>query len=123
MLVLPTSLIEWARLLLVAILVGALCFSLGQCDGHRSADRKHVAALAEANREAMERDRAARDEAADRRLKDERVISEQEKGLRDAIADTDDEAPDAVRVRLGCERLRRAGGDPASLPAICRHGG
>jgi len=120
---LPANLAEYARILVVALAVGLLCFNLGNCAGKRQARSEAAAARAEANVEAMKTDSGAKEQAAIERIKDATTVSENEKGLIDAIEDTPDTAPDAVRVKLGCERLRAAGANPAALPAVCRPGG
>lgn len=116
---LPASLTEWVRVILVAFLVAAVSYPLGQCDGRRTERARWDAALQKANADFL-REKARADElAANQRLTDTIAVNELEKGLRDAIADTPDGAPDAVRIRLGCERLRRAGQNTSHIPA-CR---
>jgi hypothetical protein len=60
---------------------------------------------------------AAHEKAADERLVDDRAVATQEKEMHDAIHSVPDSAPDAARVRLGCDRLRRAGKDLSRIPA------
>jgi hypothetical protein len=109
----------------LGIIIGALLiFPLAQCKGEKIGQQRAALALERANRQFLEQKARADALAADRRLTDTIAVSNMEKGLRDAIATTPDTAPDAVRIRLGCERLRRAPGtNPASLPAICRSSG
>ncbi len=76
-------------------------------------------ALEQANRRFLEQKARADQLAADQRLADTVAVNRQEQELLDAIDDTPDSAPDAVRVRLGCERLRQAGRDPSRI-AACR---
>lgn len=116
---LPKGIGEWVRLAATALLVGLLTFNLGQCEGRRSERARADAARAEANVEAMKTNQVATDAAAAERVEDATEVAAQEERLIDAIEDTPDEAPDAVRVRLGCERLRQQGTDTAAIPA-CR---
>jgi len=55
--------------------------------------------------------------AAEERQADTAAVEQAEEDLIDAIAKVPDTQPDAVRVRLGCERLRRAGRLDAALTA------
>lgn len=117
---LPTGgLAEYARLAFVALVAGLLCLNLGQCQGRNAERARQNAARAEANVEAMTRDQGARDRAAEQRVRDATEVTANEERLIDAIEDTPDTAPDPTRVRLGCERLRAAGTDTASI-AACR---
>ena len=76
-------------------------------------------ALAKANQRFLQQKARADELAASQRLTDTIAVNRQEQELRDAIADTPDSAPDATRIRLGCERLRRAGRDTSRI-AACR---
>lgn len=116
---LPTGLKEWARIIIVVLLVAAITYPLGRCDGKRAERARNDAARAEANVQAMKTNAAATDRAANERVADAAVVSANEERLIDAIEDTPDTAPDAVRVRLGCERLRAAGTDTTAI-AACR---
>lgn len=107
------------KILLIAAAVLPMVFLLGQCDGRKSERARQAAARAEANVEALKVDQGARDAAAERRVIDATQVNQNEERLIDAIESTPDEAPDAVRVRLGCERLRTAGEDTAAI-AACR---
>lgn len=81
-------------------------------------DRAELA-LAQANQRFLEQKARADQLAADQRLADTVAVNRQEQELLNAIADTPDSAPDATRVQLGCERLRRAGRDTSGI-AACR---
>jgi hypothetical protein len=116
---LPTSLLEWGRIVVVAAFVALLAFFLGQCSGKSVERSRAAAARAEANVEAMATNAKATEAAAEQRVEDATEVAAQEEVLIDAIQSTPDTAPDAVRVRLGCERLRAQGTDPAAFPA-CR---
>jgi apolipoprotein N-acyltransferase len=65
----------------------------------------------------VQKNAAAAEQAADERLADQAAVTQQEKETHDAIHSVPDSAPDAARVRLGCERLRRAGKDIGRLAA------
>lgn len=119
MIAVPAVVLPWWRGLVGAAIAAPLCFLVGQCDGKRSERAVAAAARAEANVEAVKRDQGATDKAADERVADAAAVTANEKGLVNAIATTPDTAPDAVRVRLGCERLRQQGTDIAAIPA-CR---
>lgn len=72
--------------------------------------------------EAMHR-AATADEAYLKDLaEDAREQAKTEKELHNAISQTPDSSPDAVRVRLGCQRLWRQGTDISTIPA-CRGAG
>ncbi len=116
---LPKGLIEWGRLVLAFVLGAALTAPLGYCEGKKAARAQADAARAEANVEAMKTNAAATDRAAEERVADAVTVTKQEEELIDAIQSTPDSAPDAVRVALGCQRLRAQGADPATLPAAC----
>jgi len=68
-------------------------------------------------------DTALKETAAVERQGDMAAVADMEKDLSNAIKDTPDAPPSDVRVRLGCERLRRAGYLDADLPVQCRSGG
>lgn len=80
-------------------------------------------ALAEAEMKLLRTDAGLKEIAAEERQADTAAVAQVEKELIDAIQEVPDEQPDAVRVRLGCERLRRAGRLDADLPAVCGLGG
>lgn len=103
----------------VVLALAGLSYCQGRSDGAANWQLK----LEKANRDFLEQKARADALAADQRLTDTIAVSDLEKGLRDAIADTPDTAPDATRIRLGCERLRRAGQDTSRIPACGRSGG
>lgn len=109
---------NWRAILLIlagSVLLIAAAYIKGRSDG-----RAVVQAQLDRANAAFERERGRANElAAERRLQDTLSINRNEQELRDAIASTPDSAPDAVRVRLACERLRRSGQDTARIPA-CR---
>jgi hypothetical protein len=109
----------WWKLAVAFIAVASLSFLLGQCDGRKSERARSDAARAEANVQAMKTNQVATEKAAEQRVKDATTVAAQEEELIDAIQTVPDTAPDAVRVRLGCERLRKQGTNTADIPA-CR---
>lgn len=112
----------WWKTVLGLIIGAALCWPLAHCEGRKDGRAETRAAFQKAAFDAALRNAAAHQAGADRQRDDQRAIDEREKGLRDAIRDLPDESPDAIRVRLNCERMRRA--DPgAQLPTPCRSGG
>lgn len=105
-----------------ALLVLGALWGWGQARynaGVRDENVRAELALAEANQRFLEQKARADELAANQRLTDTIAVNRQEEELLDAIADTPDEAPDAVRVRLGCARLQREGRDTSGYPA-CR---
>ena len=113
----------WWRAAIGFVIAAPIFFLLGQCDGKRTQRRIDDAARAEANVQAMKTNQVATEKAAEERVRDATTVAANEKELIDAIQQTPDAAPDAVRVRLGCERLRKQGADRADLPAACGPGG
>lgn len=101
----------------------ALCLPLGYCKGYEAAKSKAVSELALANVTAVTTARGADDVAAVERLGDALANAKQHEDLTDAISEVPDSAPDAVRVALGCQRLRATGRAEATLPAACRPAG
>lgn len=72
----------------------------------------------------LEADAALKDTAGVERVQDSAEVARIEEELIDAIQSVPDEKPDAVRVHLGCERLRRREGYlDTDLPAVCRPDG
>lgn len=110
---------SWWKLALGFVIAAPLFFLLGQCDGKSTQRKIDAAARAEANVEAMKTDAKATEKAAAERVNDATTVAANEEVLLDAIQDTPDTAPDAVRVRLGCARLRAQGTDISTFPA-CR---
>lgn len=107
-----------------AIITGALCVAVclpvGYCSGYQAMRNKATAERALANVEATKRAATASEAAGVEHVADALAIAEHEGKLTDAILETPDTAPDAVRVQLGCERLRTQGTADADLPAPCR---
>lgn len=56
-------------------------------------------------------------EAADQRARDQATITADERSRSDEIRKAPDSKPSAARVRLNCERLRRAGQDTSRIAA------
>lgn len=100
-------------------LVAVVCLPLGYCKGMQHANQRRDAELALANKVAQDRAITVADQAANERVADAIAEAREERKLTDAIADTPDTAPDAVRVQLGCQRLRSQGTADADLPAGC----
>ena len=114
----------WWKAIVGVIVVAPLIFFLGQCRGEKIGRLGMEAAIARANAETLKQTNRANEAAAKQRLTDMIAVNRQEQELINAIAATPDSAPDAVRIRLGCERLRRAdGARSAPLPAACGPGG
>lgn len=121
---LPTSLTEWLRVILVALAVALVSYPLGKCDGRKTEHAAGVARLEKANRDYLAQKARADELAANQRLTDLVAVSQRERDLRDVVATIPDSLPDASRIALGCERLRRANpGSAANLPAACRSPG
>lgn len=91
---------------------------------NRAADQRDEARdklrTAEAAIVLLEHDAALKELAAIERQNDIAATAQTERELNDAIAEVLDSKPDPVSVRLGCERLRRAGTPASDLPADCR---
>lgn len=111
--------LSWWKALVGAIVVAGPIFLLGQCSGAGHARDKTDAAQAVAVASALKTDGAAKEVAGTERLADERQVNALTEKLTDAVAQVPDETPDAVAVRLGCQRLRNAGQDVSKL-AACR---
>jgi hypothetical protein len=116
---LPASLVEWARIVVVALIVAAITTPLAYCEGKSAGRAQMQLAIEQANTRFLTQKARADALAADQRITDTIAVNRQEEELRDAIASTPDSAPDAVRVQLGCARLRANGTSPADLPAVC----
>ena len=102
---------------IIAVLLGILWWLRN--DAYHDGVRHMQAEIDRANRQFLQQKARADELAANQRLTDTIAVNRQEQELRDAIAETPDSAPDHVRIRLGCERLRRAGTDTTRIPA-CR---
>jgi predicted negative regulator of RcsB-dependent stress response len=119
----PLAVLTWFRTnprnvwliagLLAVIAVLAFTYQRGRHD----AAEKAAAARAVAIQEALKVDARAKEKAADERLRDAAKVAETKERLTDAVADVQDQVPDPVAVRLGCERLRQAGYDLSGVPA------
>lgn len=109
---------RFARLLLYAVgillLLGAIFAAV------KLHDRRVVQAHdAKQEVQVLQHEQGANDNAAAARSNDAIAISNQETEAHNAIHSVPDAAPAAPSVRLGCERLRRAGKDVSRIPA-CR---
>lgn len=110
---------------LAALLALALIFVMLRADA-LSAERDNARdklKAAEAQIALLNVDAALKETASRERAADTAAVAQSEKELVDAIKTTPDSVPDVVRVRLGCERLRRAYHLDADLPAVCRSPG
>jgi hypothetical protein len=107
--------------LLIGLAVLAVAFTIYR-KGVNAERARQDAAAAQAVAKAERRNAVAREKAEVRRQEDSQRITEQEKGYVDVIRNGQVGAPDAARVRLGCERLRRAGTPADRLPEPCRPG-
>lgn len=109
----------------VAALLVSVLWIKGQRDDARDERDKAQAELTQAKADlALARtDAAAKERASVERQADGVKVAAQTKELTDAIKTVPDTQPDAVRVALGCQRLRAAGRTAdADLPAVCRSG-
>lgn len=117
----PLAAIAGARQAIIAgLAVAGLCLPLGYCAGTRGAQARCDAARALASVKAGEIDARAKDAAAAARVTDALTVERHEQELIDAISAVPDDRPDAVRVALGCQRLRAQGTAEVQLPAVCR---
>lgn len=93
----------------------------------RAADQRDEARaslkLANAEITLLKTDATLKETAAIERQNDTAAVAAAQEELLHAIAQVPDSTPDAVRVQLGCERLRRTGRIDADLPAACRSDG
>lgn len=118
----PFLLANWKAIVL-ALLLAPAAFLLGQCSGIKTGRGQMQHAVDVANVAALQQKNRADTLASAQRLTDTIAVNHQEQELRNAIQSTPDSAPDATRIALGCERLRRANsGHPAAIPAICGPG-
>jgi hypothetical protein len=109
-----TLLICLAALLLIATAVAAWNVWLGRHDRRVVEDDR-----AKATVQVLKNNAGAQERSALERVVDERAVAAQEREMIDAIQSAPDTAPGPARMRLNCERLRRAGTDVGSLPQ-CR---
>ena len=107
--------------ILTGFAVAGLCLPIGFCAGRQAERSANDAARALANVEAMETAEQAGDAAAEDRVNDALIAERMKQELINAISEVSDSQPDAVRVALGCERLRKQGTREADLPEVCRH--
>lgn len=110
----------WWKVGVAALAAVLLSYQVGSCNGYANGKQAMETALAKANADYLQQKARADEAAATQRLTDTIAVNRQEQELRNAIASTPDTAPDAVRIALGCQRLRAAGTSAASLPAVCR---
>lgn len=100
------------------VIVLALAYAKGSSDrGKREEARRVVAEQA-----ALKSDAKADAKATAEQVRAAEARAEKEGKLIDAVSEVPDGLPDAVAVRLGCERLRQAGVSVADLPA-CKSAG
>ena len=115
---------NWWKLAVGIVLGALICYPFARSSGKEEGRQEIRLEVEKANRLYLEQKARADALAAEQRIADQISVNRQEEALRDAIRNTPDSAPDAVRIRLGCERLlRAAGGNPSGLPAICRSPG
>ena len=104
----------------VALLGLAIVFWIGWSRAANARDEaRENLRTAEAQLTLLRVDFGLRETASVERQNDTAEVANMEKELVDAIKTVPDSAPDLVRVRLGCERLRKAGYLDADLPASC----
>lgn len=105
-------------LMIVAL---AICYIGWTNAANARDDARDKLAAAEAELVLTKADLALKQTAAEERADDEAEVQEMREELVDAIREVPDTVPDDVRVRLGCERLRRrANSVGADLPDVCR---
>ena len=106
-------------------LLGALMWWLwGRGEGFKEERDEARSELNQAKAELalLRTDAELKEIAASERSADEKAVAQTEKELIDVIQSIPDTSPDAVRVAVGCERLRQSGYIDAHLPAACRFG-
>jgi hypothetical protein len=106
----------------IALLIALVWALWARGNGFKEDLQVAKADLREANAELalLRTDAELKEIAAGERQADTAAIAEAEKELIDAIQQIPDSHPDAVRVHLGCERLRRSGRAEIDLPESCR---
>lgn len=96
------------------IMLGLAVLGIGKCTYDRSLIESHDLRV---ENKVIQKNAEASEEAANRRVEDAERI-EAEKEMRDAeIEKAPIVRPDPARLRLNCERLRRAGHDTGSIAA------
>lgn len=110
---------NWRIIVAILVLLPST-FLLGECDGRKVGREQMQHAIDEANTKALAAQHRADTLAANQRLTDALTVNHQTEVLRNAIASTPDTAPDAVRIALGCARLRASGQDTAHIAACGR---
>lgn len=113
-----------APVLGIALLSALVWWLWGRGEGLKDERDQARAELSQAKAELslLRTDAELKEIAADERSADEKAVAHTQKELIDAIQAIPDTRPDAVRVAVGCERLRQAGYIDAHLPAACRFG-
>lgn len=107
----------------VLALLLALIILLSWCSWDGQRDRRQAEADRRVDVSTLERDRDARDQAADQRLEDTVSIAQREKERADATATLPDNRPSDRRLARACVQLRQQGTREADLPAVCRSAG
>lgn len=112
----------WWKVGLAVFTALILSYNVGSCQGRRDGRQQMQSAIDRANTRALQEKARADELAANQRITDTIAVNRQEEALRNAIASTPDSQPDAVRIALGCQRLRAAGTDTARIPACSGSG-
>lgn len=97
---------------LAVLLLGLL--GVAKCSYDQSIIDRHDDKI---TRKTQTTDFEAKLEAADQRARDQAIITADERNRSDEIRKAPDSKPSAARVRLNCERLRRAGQDTSRIAA------
>lgn len=113
----------WWKLVPGFVLGALIAFPLGQCSGDARATKRHEAANAASQVNALNEDAQAKETAAAERLNDAADVAAMKERLSDAVAALPDHVPSPRRIALGCQRLREAGTRDADLPVECRSAG
>lgn len=103
---------------LAAVLIAAAIFVYMRGRGDERTENEAEKAVATA--EALKSDQIADDQAGTQRVEDAEAVAELREELVDAVQSVPDSVPAPAAVALGCQRLRRAYGESANLPAVCR---
>ena len=107
----------------VIALLLALLVLLSWCSWDSQRDARRAQADRRADVATLERDRAARDAAAEARVTDTQTAASREKERADATAALPDNRPSERRLARACVQLRQQGARDADLPAVCRPAG